>query len=446
MATAHGNLLADSGNCASCKPSDPAIGDLLRRELIAAAGHSDGRVDIRRHAGGQDWEILVDPMPAVFDERFWVGVAVPVSEIAAESRFLILESAAIALGIVLIAIVAVFLASLLLSRAMGALAARTELIRNLDFSDPQPVLSRIREILQLSQSIERMRDGLEVFGRYVAKDLVRQIMRSPAAAGVGGQRREVTVMFSDIEGFSRISEDIPPELLTSRLSRYFDALTTPIAAHRGTIDKFIGDSIMAFWNAPELDENHVEHACRAALLAAAASRGLAAKWDSRQRSFFRTRFGLHTGPAVIGNVGARDRINYTLVGAVANQASRLEGLNKFYRTEVLASGVVAERTRPMFVWREIDRVVPVGTSESLDVFELMTETADAVLNDFLDAWNAARSAYVRGAFIEAITLFEIALRKRADDGPCRVMIGRCRKLQQAPTPADWDGIWHFDAK
>lgn len=446
VATVAGNLLADSGSCASCKPSDPAIADLLRRELVAAAGRVDGRVDLRRHAGGQDWEILIDPMPAVFEEKFWVGVAVPVSDIAAESRFLILESAAIAFVVVLIAIAAVFLASLLLSRAMSQLAARTDLIRNLDFSDPEPVRSRIREILWLSQSIERMRDGLEVFGRYVAKDLVRQIMRSPAAAGVGGLRREVTVMFSDIEGFSRISEDIAPELLTSRLSRYFDALATPIAAHKGTIDKFIGDSIMAFWNAPELDEHHVEHACRAALQAAAASRALAAKWDSRQRSFFRTRFGLHAGPAVIGNVGARDRINYTLVGAVANQASRLEGLNKFYRTEVLASGVVAERTRPLFIWRQIDCVVPAGTSETLDVFELLAETADTDVDDFLGAWNDARAAYVRGAFAEAITLFESAAGKRPDDGPCSVMIERCRKLLEAPSRTHWDGIWHFDAK
>ena len=183
----------------------------------------------------------------------------------------------------------------------------------------------------------------------------------------------------------------------------------------------------------------------AALLAAAASRALAAKWDSRQRAFFRTRIGLHTGPAVIGNVGARDRINYTLVGAAANQASRLEGLNKFYRTEVLASGAVAERTRKLFVWRQIDSVVPAGTSETLDVHELMAETADAALGHFLDAWNTARGAYVRGAFVEAMALFEIADRERPGDGPCQVMIERCRRLREVP-PTDWDGIWHFDVK
>src|SRR5215475_4560327 len=124
-----------------------------------------------------------------------------------------------------------------------------------------------------------MREGLEVFGRYVSKDLVTQIMRSPTATGLGGTRRDLTVMFTDIEGFSRIAETMEPELLTSRLSRYFDALGSAILANHGTIDKYIGDSIMAFWNAPELDPDHIVNACRAALQAAVAGRQLSEKWQ-----------------------------------------------------------------------------------------------------------------------------------------------------------------------
>jgi adenylate cyclase len=135
------------------------------------------------------------------------------------------------------------------------------------------------------------------------------------------------------------------------------------------IDKYIGDSIMAFWNAPEPDEDHIANACRAALQAAAAGRRLSEKWRGLGRPGFRTRFGLHTGPAVVGNVGARERINYTLVGAVANQASRLEGMNKVYGTEVLASGEVANATADRFVWRHIDRTMAVGTTEIHDIHE-----------------------------------------------------------------------------
>jgi adenylate cyclase len=288
---------------------------------------------------------------------------------------------------------------------------------------------------------------LEVFGHYVSKNLVRQIMRSPASAGVGGERRDVTVMFTDIEGFSRISEDIAPELLTSRLSRYFEALGAAITANRGMIDKYIGDSVMAFWNAPEPDPDHVFHACRAALQAAEASRSLAAKWRKRGRPGFRTRFGLHAGLALVGNVGARDRINYTLVGAVANQASRLEGLNKVYGTDILASGDVAARTANRFVWRPIDRIVAAGTTEAMEIFEPLCEVAVAAEQaPFMERWLAGREAYLEGRFDDAIARFKAAAALRHGDGPCRVLIARCTEFSRTGLPPGWDGAWHFDQK
>jgi adenylate cyclase len=212
------------------------------------------------------------------------------------------------------------------------------------------------------------------------------------------------------------------------------------------IDKYIGDSIMAFWNAPVLDPDHVAHACRAALAAAAAGRALGDKWRARGRPGFRTRFGLHTGPAVVGNVGARDRINYTLVGAVANQASRLEGLNKMYGTEILASGEVARLVAGDFVWREIDRVVPAGTTDPLDVFEPLGTERGAPLAAFLERWQEARAAYGERRFAEAGRLFAQAAALRPDDGPCRVFIERCRALTIDGVPPDWDGLWRFQQK
>ena len=446
VTTEAGNLLADTSSCSGCEHGSPDAVDLLRRDLLDATHRGAGRLDIKHTAGGRDWEMLIDPVPALLRGRFFIGAAAPVAEITIQSGLLIREAVTIALVVVLFAVAAVLFAALALSKGIKRVAARTSGIRDLDFTAGEPVRSRIREIMLLSDTMERVRDGLEIFGRYVAKDLVRQIMRSPSAAGVGGQRREMTVMFSDIEGFSRISESIAPEVLTGRLSRYFDALAVPIAASKGTIDKFIGDSIMAFWNAPELDERHVEHACRAALRAAAASRHLAEKWSARGRPVFRTRFGLHTGLAVIGNVGARDRINYTLVGSLANQASRLEGLNKIYGTEILATGIVAETTAAILVWRHIDRVVPAGTSEALDLFELLGDVADARDTAFLELWNDARRAYVVGDFAGAIAKFEVAARQRPGDGPCRIMLDRCRSLLPDGPPSDWTGVWHFDTK
>jgi adenylate cyclase len=238
-----------------------------------------------------------------------------------------------------------------------------------------------------------------------------------------------------------------PELLTNRLSRYFDALGSAILANRGTIDKYIGDSIMAFWNAPEPDPEHIANACRAALQAAEAGRKLSEKWRQRGRPGFRTRLGLHTGPAVVGNVGAREHINYTLVGAVANQASRLEGLNKIYHTEILVSGEIARATGDRFVWRQIDRIVAAGTTEEHAIHEPLGEIDTAAGHaEFLDRWKAGRDAYDAGRFADALAAFRAAAMLRPDDGPSPVFIARCEAFLRDGPPAGWNGVWHFDTK
>jgi adenylate cyclase len=428
----------------TCLPGDEAVRALVHRTVANAAGeHVEHDVQI----AGRTYKLIVHPVAPIYGRPFAVAAAVPLEELTAASRVLVERAVVVAGTAVGLAILATLLVSLLLSRSMSRLAVKTQRIRDLDFSDRVPVTSRITEVLRLSDSVERMREGLEVFGHYVSKDLVRQIMRSPASTGVGGERRDVTVMFTDIEGFSRISEDIAPELLTSRLSRYFEALGAAISGNRGMIDKYIGDSVMAFWNAPELDPDHVVHACRAALQAAAASRALADKWRGRGRPVFRTRFGLHAGPAIVGNVGARERINYTLVGAVANHASRLEGLNKVYGTDVLASGEVAGRTSDQFVWRHIDRIVAAGTTEALEIFEPLGEASMAEVHaEFLGHWRAGRAAYLDGRFEEAIAGFQAAAALRPGDGPCHVFIARCTDFTRTGLPAGWDGAWRFDKK
>src|SRR5262245_24716535 len=324
IASGAGVVFMESEACkleeAKCLPGEDQVRTAMRMTL---AQFADGGQRIERDVmlGGRDYRLLVHKLPPSFGQQYVIAAAVPIAELSADSQALVQRAGLAAVVAVAVASVIAFVAALLLSRSIARIAGKTERIRNLDFSDVTPVNSRISEIVRLSDSIERMRSGLEVFGRYVSKNLVYQIMRSPETAGVGGVRREITVMFTDIEGFSRLSESMEPELLTSRLSRYFDALGGAITANRGMIDKYIGDSIMAFWNAPEPDADHVANACRAALQAVEAGHELSHKWQSRGRPGFRTRVGLHTGPAVVGNVGARDRINYTLVGAVANQAS-----------------------------------------------------------------------------------------------------------------------------
>jgi adenylate cyclase len=445
-----GKVEIESEPCAptlpGCLPADAAVRQLLHN-VVEEAVATDAKIDRQVDAGGHTYRVIVHRMPPLLGQRFVIAAAVPVLELTAESRVLLQRAAIAAAVAVALAALGALAASLILSRSITRIALKTERIRQLDFSDEQPVRSRITEIVRLSDAVENMRAGLEIFGRYVSKNLVQQIMRSPESSGVGGTRREITVMFTDIEGFSLLTETMEPELLTSRLSRYFEALGSAISANRGTIDKYIGDSIMAFWNAPETDPEHIANACRGALQAAAAGRALSEKWRERGRPGFRTRFGLHTGPAVVGNVGARERINYTLVGQVANQASRLEGMNKVYGTEILASGEIAGPTSGLFVWRHIDRVVAVGTTEAHDVYEPMGEAANLAEHAaFLAQWDKARAAYVAGRFEEALAGFRAASAMREEDPPCHVFVGRCETFLREGAPAGWDGTWHMDRK
>lgn len=429
-----------------CLSGEDQVRTAMRAAIAQAVGSGE-RFERDLVLAGRAYRLLVHQMQPTFGRHFMVAAAVPIVELSADSQRLVQRAAIAATVAIGLAILGSLFASLLLSRSISRIAAKTERIRNLDFSDTTPVDSRITEIVRLSDAVERMREGLEVFGRYVSRTLVHQIMRSPDTAGVGGTRREITVMFTDIEGFSRLSETMEPELLTSRLSRYFDALGSAILANRGTIDKYIGDGIMAFWNAPEPDPDHVANACRAALQAAELGRQLSDKWQQRGRPGFRTRFGLHTGPAVVGNVGAREHINYTLVGAVANQASRLEGLNKAYGTEILASGEVARLTADRFVWRHVDRIIAAGTTEAHEIHEPMGEAEDKPRHaPFLDRWREARAAWGDGRFDEALACFEAAAALRPDDGPCRLFIARCQDFLRDGPPAGWDGTWHFDIK
>jgi adenylate cyclase len=430
---------------ADCLPG----GGAARLALGGAIRESGGTRRIERHTGTGDdaYELIVEPMRRMLGQQIVVAAAVPVVEAEADSRTLLRNSLAAAIVAFGLAALAALAGSVLLSRPLLRIAAKTERIRNLDFSDRHAVQSRIREIARLSDAVERMRDGLEVFGRYVSRRLVDRIMHSPEGVGLHGERREITVMFTDIEGFSRIAETLPPEVLTRRLSHYFEALGGAISTNDGTIDKYIGDSIMAYWNAPETDEDHVLHACRAALQVAAASRHLADKWRTRGRPAFRTRIGVHTGPAVVGNVGTKERINYTLVGTVANQASRLEGLNKAYGTTILVSGRTVDAVADRFVWRFVDRVVAAGTTEVHDIYEPLGEKGEEARNAaFLARWQEGHAAYARAEFPAALAGFRAAADLRPDDGPCRVFIRRCETFLQDGPPGDWDAAWRFDRK
>jgi adenylate cyclase len=215
-----------------------------------------------------------------------------------------------------------------------------------------------------------MKAGLRSFSRYVPVELVRATLDSGREVEPGGETRVLTVLFTDIEGFTSIAETLPPEQLSRELGRYFDVVESVITEAGGLVDKFMGDGAMALFNAPILLPDHAARACQAALTLQRALDSFNRKREAAGLPPFRTRIGLALGPAMVGNIGTSRRLSYTAIGSVVNLACRLETLNRVYGTSILADGRVRAEAGDEFAWRHLDRIEVAGRAAPVDLYEL----------------------------------------------------------------------------
>lgn len=301
-----------------------------------------------------------------------------------------------------LALVMALLMARKLARPLAGLSAEADKIRQFDLEEPVHIRSGIVELAILVQAMDAMKATLRSFGRFVPKDVVERLLAAGGTATLGGERRELSVLFSDIVGFTAMSEKLPPEHVMVDASRYFDVMSKAIHQHEGVIDKFIGDAIMAIWNAPTPDPDHARHACAALLACMEANDQLDYERRAEGMPALPSRFGLHCGEAIAGNVGAADRMQYTALGATVNLASRLESLNKRYGTRNLVSAPVRERAGEGFVFRSVAIVRPAGTSRPIELFELLSAAADSA---WVSRWEAAMQAFRTGRRVEATKQF-----------------------------------------
>lgn len=285
----------------------------------------------------------------------------------------------------------------------------------------------------------------KAFSSYVSPDVVDEILRDPDKLKLGGESKKVTLLFSDIRGFTSLSESVSPEMLVSVLNEYLSPMTQIVMEERGTLDKYIGDAVMAIFGAPLDVPDHAIRACQAALSMLNKLGEINNEWRKRNFPSISIGIGINTGEAIVGNMGANIRFDYTAIGDSVNLASRLEGLNKLYGTEIIISKSTRENlnsSETCFLMRELDLVQVKGKEEPISVFELVnTFSTNANKTELIRMFTEALSTYREGRFREAEEKFIEILRNFPNDGPSALYRDRCRGYILDPPPPDWTGVY-----
>lgn len=288
----------------------------------------------------------------------------------------------------------------------------------------------------------------DMFGQYLSPKVVQDLVEDPSKVQLGGEEREMTAYFSDIAGFSTISEHLTPSELVQLLNDYLTEMCNIIIGYEGTVDKFEGDAIMAFWGAPNVQAEHAQLACFSAIDMNKRLVELRQKWETEGSPLINVRMGLNSGPMVVGNMGSVQKLNYTIMGDAVNLASRLEGANKAFGTQMMISETTYQSCASLIDVRELDTIRVVGKSEPVTVYELLErkgETAGATA-DLVDAFEKALTLYKRADFIAAKAAFEKCLGIIGGDGPSTTYMKRCQTYIDQPPESGWDGVFALTEK
>jgi len=286
------------------------------------------------------------------------------------------------------------------------------------------------------------------FQQYLNPSVVNEVLKNPQMLKLGGEKRELTVLFSDIRGFTSVSEKLEPEALVHLLNEYLTAMTDLILAKDGLLDKYMGDAIMAVFGAPIPQPDHAHRACTVALDMLSELKRLQARWKEQNIPVFDIGVGVNTGPMVVGNMGSSKRFDYTVTGDSVNLGSRLEGANKQYHTNVIISEFTCNVIKGAFHVRELDSVRVVGKKMPVRIFELRGKS-DGQGNqegEFLQVYTEGMGCYRDRQWERSVELFTKALGIYPTDSVCKLYIERCKDLIVDSPPADWDGVFEMKTK
>ena len=380
-----------------------------------------------------DWYVcLYVPEKVLFSNAYWhfylaTGILATVMVIGVILSFVVARSA---------------------SRPIESLVLLSQKIGKLDFTHKVSADSNIIEIKNLAHSMNLMQIGLQAFTQYLPKDVLKSLFDAGTGAIPGGKEKDVTIMFADIVNFTHYSENLSPNDLVLQLNEYLGCFSSVIIRNEGTVDKYIGDAVMAYWNAPRNCDNYSFKACKTAIQGLQKLSFLQEKWVRLNKPIFKARVGINTGNVVLGNIGTEEHLSYTVIGDNVNLASRLEGLNKVYGTTIMISDVTLNACGDRLVTRPIDLVGVKGKDKKIMVHELLGiagETSESTIK-FCVEFKIAFAAYIKKDWSVGLSLFQKLASENPDDKLCQIYVDRCKDYQQNPPDASWDGGYQFHEK
>ncbi len=418
---------------------------------------SFARVFIRTRAGGKEWYYLVrTPVSEVIGPALEARAALEklqaslAGAIDAQARALQTALALVALLALAAALGAAALGARGVAGPLAALAAVLRRVGKGDF-EVRAVPGGADEVGEVSRAVNEMIAGLKegvfvknTFKRYLSASVVDQIIKDPSSLKLGGEERELTVFFSDMSGFTELSERMEPRKLVSLVNEYLSAMTDSIFLQEGTLDKYEGDAVMAFWGAPLTQADHARRACWAALDNRSRLKELCKDWQKRGLPSFDIRIGINTGTMIVGNVGSSARMEYTVLGDSVNTGSRLEQLNKAYGTHILISEATRDAAGGAVETREVDLIALRGKKKHIRVYELLGlpgQISAARLSGYR-LYEHGLIAYRERRWDECEAALRSAIAALGEDKPSLILLGLLDGVRRAPPPSDWDGTLH----
>jgi adenylate cyclase len=396
------------------------------------------QLEVTEPTSGRAYYVAFAPL----NFRGWTIVTViPVDDFLASIEDSVRDLLVILIGLTFVlAGLAVLLSNRLVARPLTRIAGQLKHIENFRLDRVQRIASRLTELDGLSQALVQMSRGLASFQKYMSTELVRTLVSQGVEAKPGGSQEVLTVSFSDLAGFTAMSEKLG-EGIVPVLTEYLETATAAVKSHRGEIDKFIGDAVMSFWGAPIANPDHARDACAAALECArkVGERRIAAT-DGSGDIALRVRTGINTGRMLVGNIGSAERLSYTVIGDAVNIASRLEPLNKRYDTNIIIGQDTRAAAGDAIVVRLLDWVAVYGRAEAIGIYELLAMADGTGDSDFGWArrYEEGLAAYRERRWQEAIGHFEATIAARGGfDRPSKIFIERSRALIASPPGPDW---------